>query len=481
LNLLEGVFGAAKYGQLGIQIFDFDEQILSHKNLGCASSDHHALDSSALASAKLRLCPASAPSDANALVRIGLPWSSLARLKPCRTLWQLATLTGALTPKAMTTPWVEKYRPKTVEDVCHQEEAIATLKNALETGNLPHLLFYGPPGTGKTSAVSAMVRQMFGPVVKERVLELNASDERGIDVVREKIKVFAKLAVGGLPPGFTCPPLKIIVLDEADCMTSDAQSALRRTMEQHSRVTRFCIMCNYVSRIIDPITSRCAKFRFSPLPATAMTSRLQHIAEQERVIFSDGALDALMLASAGDMRRAVSLMQNAASLDCNRVNTETIFSCAAVVPQPMVDALFQVGSSLAPLPPRWFCRTSSQMSFLHFQASMHGIVDAMQRQLDAVLREGYSPSQIISQLLSSVLAAGGGSLSEVQRGKLLIQLSEVDRRITEVLRSATKFANHMVVFDNYYHAGKRWLRAAFAFLHISERMLASCCLFVKVN
>ena len=118
-------------------------------------------------------------------------------------------------------------------------------------------------------------------------------------------------------------------------------------MEQHSRVTRFCIMCNYVSRIIDPITSRCAKFRFSPLPASAMTSRLQHIAEQENVTFSDGSLDALMLASAGDMRRAVSLMQNAASLDCNRVNTETIFSCAAVVPQQMVDSLFQVSPSLA--------------------------------------------------------------------------------------------------------------------------------------
>ena len=322
----------------------------------------------------------------------------------------------------MTTPWVEKYRPKTVEEVCHQEEAIATLKNALETGNLPHLLFYGPPGTGKTSAVSAMVRQMFGPVVKDRVLELNASDERGIDVVREKIKVFAKLAVGGLPPGFTCPPLKIIVLDEADCMTSDAQSALRRTMEQHSRVTRFCIMCNYVSRIIDPITSRCAKFRFSPLPATAMTSRLQHIAQQESVTFSDGALDALMLASAGDMRRAVSLMQNAASLDCNRVNTETIFSCAAVVPQPMVDTLFQVARA----------RALFHHSVTIVQASVQGVVDATQRQLDAILREGYSPSQIIAQLLSSVLAAGGGSLSELQRGKLLVQLSEVDRRITEV-------------------------------------------------
>jgi replication factor C subunit 2/4 len=322
----------------------------------------------------------------------------------------------------MTTPWVEKYRPKTVEEVCHQEEAIATLKNALETGNLPHLLFYGPPGTGKTSAVSAMVRQMFGPVVKDRVLELNASDERGIDVVREKIKVFAKLAVGGLPPGFTCPPLKIIVLDEADCMTSDAQSALRRTMEQHSRVTRFCIMCNYVSRIIDPITSRCAKFRFSPLPATAMTSRLQHIAQQESVTFSDGALDALMLASAGDMRRAVSLMQNAASLDCNRVNTETIFSCAAVVPQPMVDTLFQVARA----------RALFHRSVTIVQASVQGVVDATQRQLDAILREGYSPSQIIAQLLSSVLAAGGGSLSELQRGKLLVQLSEVDRRITEV-------------------------------------------------
>jgi replication factor C subunit 2/4 len=354
----------------------------------------------------------------------------------------------------MSTPWVEKYRPKTVEDVCHQEEAIATLKNALETGNLPHLLFYGPPGTGKTSAVSAMVRQMFGPVVKDRVLELNASDERGIDVVREKIKVFAKLAVGGLPPGFSCPPLKIIVLDEADCMTSDAQSALRRTMEQHSRVTRFCIMCNYVSRIIDPITSRCAKFRFSPLPALAMMSRLQHIAVQESVIFGDGALDALMLASAGDMRRAVSLMQNAASLDCNRVNTETIFSCAAVVPQTMVDTLFQVGPSPAPVPPRWFYNPPSPITVLDFQASMHGVVDAMQRQLDVVLREGYSPSQVISQLLSSVLAAGGGTLSEVQRGKLLVQLSEVDRRITEVLQSDVVPINNMVMFIYYYCAGQ---------------------------
>jgi replication factor C subunit 2/4 len=181
------------------------------------------------------------------------------------------------------------------------------------------MLFYGPPGTGKTSTILALAKELYGPeMMKARVLELNASDERGISIVREKVKDFARMQLVNPPPGYKdkypVPPFKIIILDEADSMTQDAQSALRRTMETYSKITRFCLICNYVTRIIDPLASRCSKFRFKSLDQGNAKRRLEEIAEKEGVALEDGAFDALIRCSEGDLRKAITFLQSAARL-----------------------------------------------------------------------------------------------------------------------------------------------------------------------
>lgn len=183
-------------------------------------------------------------------------------------------------------PWVEKYRPRNIDEVSSQEEVVSVLKSTIESKNLPHLLFYGAAGTGKTSTILALCRQVFGHDFKSRVLELNASDERGINVIRKKVKDFARTTLHSSDHNTvkdSMPPYKIVILDEADSMTTDAQNALRRTMETYSKQTRFCLICNYVSRIIEPLASRCAKFRFKPLDSVSATNRLKYIAAKESV------------------------------------------------------------------------------------------------------------------------------------------------------------------------------------------------------
>lgn len=204
-------------------------------------------------------------------------------------------------------------RPKNVDEISHQEHVVATLKTSIASGQLPHLLFYGPPGTGKTSTIVAVARQLFGPDFRKngRFLELNASDDRGISVVREKVKGFAQGAISG---SSTMPPFKIIVLDEADSMTNDAQSALRRMMENYSKVTRFCLICNYVSRIIEPVASRCAKFRFAPLEKVSMASRIRYICAEEGIASTDEVIDSLLDCSNGDLRKAINFLQSAKQL-----------------------------------------------------------------------------------------------------------------------------------------------------------------------
>lgn len=181
------------------------------------------------------------------------------------------------------------------------------------------MLFYGPPGTGKTSTILALAKQLYGPeMIKTRVLELNASDERGIAIVRDKVKNFARMQLTNptalYKQKYPCPPFKIIILDEADSMTQDAQSALRRTMEMYSKITRFCLICNYVTRIIDPLASRCSKFRFKSLDQGNAKKRLEHIAEAEGVLLEDGVVDTLIKCSEGDLRKAITFLQSAARL-----------------------------------------------------------------------------------------------------------------------------------------------------------------------
>jgi replication factor C subunit 2/4 len=211
----------------------------------------------------------------------------------------------------MNIPWVDKYRPKKINYILDQESVINVLHKSIETGNLPHLLFYGTPGTGKTSTILALAHQLYGSKnLKNYVLELNASDENGINIVRNKIVTFAKSSLPNPDPEYPSPRFKLIILDEADSMKSDAQSALRKIIEEYSKNTRFCFICNYIHQIIEPIVSRCMKFRFNSISNDSIKKRLSYIAKREEMIISDEALEVLIEYSKGDARKSIMLLQN---------------------------------------------------------------------------------------------------------------------------------------------------------------------------
>lgn len=216
--------------------------------------------------------------------------------------------------RLLTPPRVEKYRPATLADVSGHQDILATLHKFVSTNRLPHLLLYGPPGTGKTSTILALARHIYGAEnTRQMVLELNASDDRGIDVVREQIKTFAStkqiFSIGGAAAKGGAAGYKLIVLDEADAMTNTAQMALRRIMEKYTANARFCIIANYAHKLSPALLSRCTRFRFSPLKEPDIRVLVDKVVEEEGVRIQQEATEALVKLSRGDMRRALNVLQ----------------------------------------------------------------------------------------------------------------------------------------------------------------------------
>jgi len=300
-------------------------------------------------------------------------------------------------------PWVEKYRPATIDDVAQQDEVVSSLRKSLETGDLPNMMLYGPPGTGKTSVALAVCHQFFGADFKNRVKEMNASDERGISAIREQVKVFAQLAVGNGSGAAGCKyRFRIVILDEADSMTHDAQAALRRIMEEFVQVTRFIIICNYVSRIIEPLHSRCSKFRFQLIDKEFQKKRIFHICKEEKVQISGEALETLITLSKGDMRCAVTMLQTAVNF-YGDVDKAAITEIACAVPDSSVMKIFRVAQT--------------------------GTIADVSAAVKEFFQEGYSGVQALEQLLDLVL--GEPSVTDAKKADITLLMSQVSQRLAE--------------------------------------------------
>ena len=294
------------------------------------------------------------------------------------------------------TIWTEKYRPKNFSDIKGQHDIVKRVKSFVEHENMPHLLFAGPAGIGKTSLALVIAKQFFKDSWKQNFLELNASDERGIDVIRVKVKDFARTrAIGDVP-------FKIIYLDECDALTKEAQQALRRTMENYTSTCRFILGCNYSSKIIDPIQSRCAVFRFKPLAKEDQEKIVDKIAHEEGLVVETNAKEALIAVSGGDCRKLENILQASAVMG-KEITEDVIFSMASSAkPKEVIDILKL--------------------------ALVGKFIDARGKLLDTMLKHGLSGIDIIKQIQREILNLDIDGRSQLE---LISKCGETEFRITE--------------------------------------------------
>lgn len=292
--------------------------------------------------------------------------------------------------------WTEKYRPADFSDVKGQSEIVKRVKAFVEKLNMPHLLFAGPAGVGKTTLALIIAKNFFKESWHQNFLELNASDERGIDIIRNKVKDFARTrAIGDVP-------FKIIYLDECDALTREAQQALRRTMENYTKTTRFILSANYSSKIIDPIQSRCAVFRFKPLEKKSILGIIDSIAKNEKLKITDKAKEALFEISEGDCRKLENIMQSAAALD-KHIDEKVVYSLASIATPKEIKEILKL-------------------------AVDNKFVDARKKLLDVMLNYGLSGIDIIKQIQKEILNLDVDNKAKM---RLIDKCGEIEFRLTE--------------------------------------------------